>query len=134
MFVAQRNVDATEVDSADYHEDTKSAGVRYRIPLTEFDSISLSAALEDITLASTVDTPVEFGEFINNYSQSTTLLLSGGLSRDTRDNRHFPSKGFWNRVGGEISFPGSDLEFYTVSARGVWYRPCLLYTSQSQRD
>ena len=123
MFVAQRNVDATEVDSADYHEDTKSGGVRYRIPLTEFDSISLSAALEDITLASTVDTPVEFDEFINNYSQSTTLLLSGGLSRDTRDNRHFPSKGFWNRVGAEISFPGSDLEFYTVSARGVWYRP-----------
>ena len=123
MFVAQRNVDATEVDSADYHEDTKSAGVRYRIPLTEFDSISLSAALEDISLASTVDTPVEFDEFINDYSQSTTLLLSGGLARDTRDNRQFPSKGFWNRVGAEISFPGSDLEFYTVSARGVWYRP-----------
>ena len=123
LFVAQRNVDATEVDSADYHEDTKSGGVRYRIPLTEFDSISLSAALEDITLASTVDTPVEFGEFITNYSQSSTLLLSGGLSRDTRDNRLFPSKGFWNRVGAEISFPGSDLEFYTVSARGVWYRP-----------
>ncbi|GIT27335.1 MAG: hypothetical protein CM1200mP41_33790 [Gammaproteobacteria bacterium] len=43
MFVAQRNVDATEVDLADYPEDTKSGGVRYRIPLTEFDSISLSA-------------------------------------------------------------------------------------------
>ena len=45
------------------------------------------------------------------------------MARDTRDNRQFPSKGFWNRVGAEISFPGSDLEFYTVSARGVWYRP-----------
>jgi outer membrane protein insertion porin family len=44
------------------------------------------------------------------------------LARDTRDNRQFPSKGFWNRVTAEISFPGSDLEFYTVSARSVWYR------------
>ncbi|HAN59832.1 MAG TPA: hypothetical protein DCQ11_03170, partial [Gammaproteobacteria bacterium] len=40
-------------------------------------------------------------------------LLSGSLVRDTRDNRLFPSKGFWNRATAEISFPGSDLEFYT---------------------
>ena len=123
VFVAQRDVDATEVDSADYHEDTTSGGVRYRIPLTEYDSMALSAAVEDITLASTVDTPIEFGDFIDNHSQSTTLLLSGSLVRDTRDNRLFPSKGFWNRATAEISFPGSDLEFYTVSARSVWYRP-----------
>jgi outer membrane protein insertion porin family len=123
VFVGQREVDATEVDSADYHEDTTSGGVRYRIPLTEYDSMALSAAVEDITLASTVDTPIEFGDFIDNYSQSTTLLLSGSLVRDTRDNRQFPSKGFWNRATAEISFPGSDLEFYTVSARSVWYRP-----------
>ena len=123
VFVAQRNVDATEVDSADYHEDTTSGGVRYRIPLTEYDSMALSAAVEDITLASTVDTPIEFDDFIDNHSQSTTLLLSGSLVRDTRDNRLFPSKGFWNRATAEISFPGSDLEFYTVSARSVWYRP-----------
>tara|TARA_B100001146_G_scaffold212534_1_gene212066 strand:+ start:3980 stop:6277 length:2298 start_codon:yes stop_codon:yes gene_type:complete len=123
VFVAQRDVDATEVDSADYHEDTTSGGVRYRIPLTEYDSMALSAAVEDITLTSTVDTPIEFGDFIDNHSQSTTLLLSGSLVRDTRDNRLFPSKGFWNRATAEISFPGSDLEFYTVSARSVWYRP-----------
>ena len=123
VFVAQRDVDATEVDSADYHEDTTSGGVRYRIPLTEYDSMALSAAVEDITLASTVDTPIEFSDFIDNHSQSTTLLLSGSLVRDTRDNRLFPSKGFWNRATAEISFPGSDLEFYTVSARSVWYRP-----------
>ena len=123
VFVAQRDVDATEVDSADYHEDTTSGGVRYRIPLTEYDSMALSAAVEDITLTSTVDTPIEFGDFIDNHSQSTTLLLSGSLVRDTRDNRLFPSKGFLNRATAEISFPGSDLEFYTVSARSVWYRP-----------
>ena len=123
VFVAQRDVDATEVDSADYHEDTTLGGVRYRIPLTEYDSMALSAAVEDITLASTVDTPIEFSDFIDNHSQSTTLLLSGSLVRDTRDNRLFPSKGFWNRATAEISFPGSDLEFYTVSARSVWYRP-----------
>ena len=123
VFVAQRDVDATEVDSADYYEDTTSGGVRYRIPLTEYDSMALSAAVEDITLTSTVDTPIEFGDFIDNHSQSTTLLLSGSLVRDTRDNRLFPSKGFWNRATAEISFPGSDLEFYTVSARSVWYRP-----------
>ena len=123
VFVAQRDVDATEVDSADYHEDTTSGGVRYRIPLTEYDSMALSAAVEDITLASTADTPIEFDDFIDNHSQSTTLLLSGSLVRDTRDNRLFPSKGFLNRATAEISFPGSDLEFYTVSARSVWYRP-----------
>ena len=123
VFIGQRDVDATEADSADYQEDTTSGGVRYRIPLTEYDSMALSAAVEDITLASTVDTPIEYGDFIDNHAQSTTLLLSGSLARDTRDNRQFPSKGFLNRATAEISFPGSDLEFYTVSARSVWYRP-----------
>ena len=123
VFIGQRDIDATEADSADYQEDTTSGGVRYRIPLTEYDSMALSAAVEDIKLASTVDTPIEYGDFIDNHSQSTTLLLSGSLARDTRDNRQFPSKGFWNRATVEISFPGSDLEFYTVSARSVWYRP-----------
>ncbi|GIT27336.1 MAG: hypothetical protein CM1200mP41_33800 [Gammaproteobacteria bacterium] len=49
------------------------------------------------------------------------------MARDTRDNRQFPSKGFLEPVGAEISFPGSDLEFYTVSARGLvpahWEKP-----------
>jgi outer membrane protein insertion porin family len=122
IFINREKVDTDSVTTADYTSETTGGGIRYKIPMSEYNALSLSIAVEDILLGSTASTPPEYQSFIDRYPDNLNLNLSTGFSKDTRDSIFFARRGFFRRISAEIGVPGSDLEYYKVSARGSWYR------------
>jgi len=122
LFVNREKTDTDSVTTADYTSETNGGGIRYSIPMSEYNALSLSAAIEDISLASTSSTPPEYQSFIDRYPDNLNFNLSTGFSKDTRDSIFFPRQGFFRRISAEVGFPGSDLEYYKLSVRGSWHR------------
>lgn len=122
FHITAREVDAAKADTAEYVANTISAGIGYRIPMSEFNSLNLTIDVEQIDLEETVDTPPEFSTFITANPSSNNLKLLASVGRDTRDSIFFPTEGYLRRASIETSIPGSDLEYYKVELRGAWYK------------
>ena len=122
-FVEYENIDTAETTSADYESNSSLFGVRTKIPVTEFNSLDLSLGFEQLELEGTTTTPTEYSLFITDHPSSENLILSGGVTKDTRDSIFFPQKGYLRRALFAFTGPGSDLEYYKVTLRGRWYRP-----------
>ncbi|MFL2550046.1 MAG: outer membrane protein assembly factor BamA [Arenicellales bacterium] len=122
LFINREKIDTDSVTTADYASATTGGGVRYKIPMSEHNALSLSVAVEDIHVQSTTSTPPEYQSFIDRYPDNLNLNLSTGFSKDTRDSIFFPRRGSFRRISAELAIPGSDLEYYKVSLRGSWYR------------
>ena len=122
-FVEYENIDTAETTSADYESNSSLFGVRTKIPVTEFNSLDLSLGFEQLELEGTTTTPTEYSLFITDHPSSENLILSGGVTKDTRDSIFFPQKGYLRRALFSFTGPGSDLEYYKVTLRGRWYRP-----------
>lgn len=120
--ITQRKVDATEAQTAEYIADTLTGGVDYQYPLSEFTSFGWGLAYEKIDLTETAETPPEFTNFIRAFPSNDNYKLTTNLTRDTRDDFFFPSEGSLLRLGLEVAAPGSDLEYYKLSARAAWFR------------
>ena len=146
--LSQRNVDTDEVSSAEYVLNTTAAGVSYKIPIAETNSLNLGFTLEEVKIESTSNTPFEFrAELDEDYPELTTTITSGtptvtvvmyggdvavkgtdllmrvGVSRDTRNEFLFPTKGASGSVSLEVAAPGSDYEYYKLSLQGAYYVP-----------
>jgi len=122
-FVEYENIDTHDTTSADYESNSSVFGVRTKIPVTEFNSLNLSLGLEQLDLERTTTTPAEYSSFITGHPSSDNLILSGGITKDTRDSILFPQKGYLRRALFSFTSPGSDLEYYKLTLRGRWYRP-----------
>ena len=122
-FVEYENIDTADTTSADYESNSSLFGVRTKIPVTEFNSLDLSLGFEQLELEGTTTTPTEYSSFITDHPSSENLILSGGVTKDTRDSIFFPQKGYLRRALFAFTGPGSDLEYYKVTLRGRWYRP-----------
>ena len=122
LFINREKIDTDSVTTADYASATTGGGVRYKIPMSEHNALSLSVAVEDIHVQSTTSTPPEYRSFIDRYPDNLNFNLSTGFSKDTRDSIFFPRRGSFRRISAELAIPGSDLEYYKVSLRGSWYR------------
>ena len=122
FFLNREQIDTDSATTADYSSQTTGAGIRYKIPMSEYNALSFSAAFEQIDLEENLNTPLEYRSFIDLHPDNTNFNLSTGFSKDTRDSIFFPKTGFYRRISGEAAIPGSDLEYYKVSLRGSWYR------------
>ncbi|MBP80564.1 MAG: outer membrane protein assembly factor BamA [Acidiferrobacteraceae bacterium] len=122
LFLKREKTDTDTATTADYTSETTGAGIRYKIPMSEYNALSLSGAVEQIDLGITSSTPPEYASFFDLHPENINFNLSAGFSKDTRDSIFFPKTGFYRRVSGDIAVPGSDLEYYKVSLRGSWYR------------
>ncbi|MDP7518172.1 MAG: outer membrane protein assembly factor BamA [Arenicellales bacterium] len=122
FFLNREQTDTDSATTADYSSQTTGAGIRYKIPMSEYNALSFSAAFEQIDLEENLNTPLEYISFIDLRPNNTNFNLTTGFSKDTRDSIFFPKTGFYRRISGEAAIPGSDLEYYKVSLRGSWYR------------
>jgi len=117
----RREIDAEEADTAAYVTDTLGGGMDFGFPLSEFTNFNIGAQIERVELKSTLDTPDEFLEFIEESPQNDVLKLTGNFTHDSRDSRLFPSRGSIQRLSWEVSTPPSDLEYYKLTARNDTY-------------
>ncbi len=118
-----REFDSGEVDTAEYILDSSTLGVSYRIPVAETNSLNYGFSLESLRLETTTETPPEFASVIEETPSAENGLFTVGLSRDTRDQFFFPTRGTASSVSLESTFPGSDFEYYKLNLQGSWYFP-----------
>jgi outer membrane protein insertion porin family len=121
--IFRRTVDASRANTASYLTETTGAGINYRFPFSEFNSLGVGLNAERVDLETTDETPPGIREFIDENPSNDLLTLLGFGSHDTRDSVLFPTRGNIHRLNYEVTVPGSDLEFFKLSYRGVRYWP-----------
>ena len=111
-------------NTASYNSDSYGLDVNYGIPLSEFQSARVGFGYENMQLKQTTSTPQAFRNFIQRNREEFGLYkLSSGWSYDSRNRAIFADEGLFQTLSLEATVPGSDLEFYTVSSRSLWYKP-----------
>ncbi len=120
----RRDVNTSSLSVGSYNTSSYGTGVRFGIPLNERDGINfgLAADFTKVTLSSS--SPQQYRDFCNNDSgcSSDSLMLTAGWAHDSRDNIMFTTNGVIQRLTGEVSLPGLDLEYYKIDYKHAWFK------------
>jgi outer membrane protein insertion porin family len=116
--------DAGQAGTAAYNTQSHGIGVFYSIPLTEDNRIHLGADIERNKLDATSTSAQVAQDFVAaNGPTNTSLKATVSWSKDTLDSALVPSSGTLHRVTGEISIPGSDIQYYKLTYLTARYWP-----------
>ena len=121
--LASRRTDTDKVNTAEYKADTTRAGVNYKIPIAETNSLNVGFALEDLELQKTGSTPGQLAAVIDEKPDGFNLVGVVGVSRDTLDSFYFPTRGNRRSLSLEMSSPGSEYEYYKLSFDNTYFIP-----------
>ncbi len=118
----RRDVDTSSLSVAAYHTYSSGAGVRFGIPVTEFDTVNIGFTAERTRLTIDSTAPQRYQDFINEFGETTnTLRTNFGFARDTRDSLTWPTKGWLNEIGFEVGIPPGDLKYYRANYQSQWF-------------
>ncbi|QDQ25230.1 outer membrane protein assembly factor BamA [Chitinimonas arctica] len=107
-----------------YSNDTLGAGLRWSVPVSEYDGVNFGLSAERSKLTVYGNSPREYKNFVNKYGdRNLTLLGTVGWARDTRDSALFPTRGKLMTVSGEAGLPGGDIKYYKLTAQQQWFVP-----------
>lgn len=123
--VYKRKVDASNLSAiGSYNTDTIGAGVRFGVPITEFDTINYGLAYERTSIGLLSDTPQRYIDFVNQFgSTADSYVGSIGWARDKRDSVIYTTSGTLQRISAEVGLPGGDLLYYRTTYQHQWYYP-----------
>lgn len=115
-------VDASQLNTAAYNTESVGAGVFFGIPLAEERTLSVGADAERLNVLTTATSAQVAQDFVAKHG-AQNLILKGtlGWSYDTLDNLLFPSKGTLHRITGEVTLPGSEIDYYRLTYTGAHY-------------
>jgi outer membrane protein insertion porin family len=123
----RRDVDYGQLSSSeDYRTSTLGVGMRLGVPLTEYDTVNLGAAIEQysLKLKSGVTYGTTINDFVDKYGDTTqSLRLEAGWARDSRDSFLYPTKGMLRKFTAEWGTPVGDLQYYKLSYQHQWLKP-----------
>jgi outer membrane protein insertion porin family len=121
-----RTTDFTSLTTSQYLTDVIRAGVNFGVPITDNDRVNFTLDIENTTLklSDNVDTSLQLREFLREYGDEY-LNFPFGVSwiRDSRDKAIFPTSGAVQKLFGEVTVPGSDLEYWKVGYSHRRYFP-----------
>jgi outer membrane protein insertion porin family len=122
--IYRRDIDSTTLAIAPYTSKTEGAGVRFGVPITEYNSVNFGLGYERTKLGLTAAAPQRYIDFVNIFGYtSDTLRGSLGFASDTRDSIFYPTRGGLSEFGVEVGLPGGDLQYYRATFRQQWLRP-----------
>jgi len=114
-----RDIDSSELNTANYVQNVFGGQVNFGFPLNEFDTLRLSPGYEHIWIDTTTETPTEIIDYLSENGNSyDEFKLNGSWAHDTRDRTIFPTSGGLSQITAEIALPGSTAEFYKLDYRG----------------
>ena len=120
--IFRRDVDTSTLSIASYHTYSTGAGVRFGVPVTEYDTLNLGLTGERTKLAITPDAPQRYIDFVNRFGEVTnTLRTNVSFSRDTRDSLTWPTRGWLNEAGIEVGVPPLDLTYYRMNYQSQFF-------------
>jgi outer membrane protein insertion porin family len=118
----RRDVDTSTLSIASYHTYSTGAGVRFGIPVTEFDTVNIGFTGERTKLSVDPTAPQRYLDFISEFGErSDTLRTNLSFARDTRDSLTWPTRGWLNEIGLEVGMPPGDLKYYRVNYQSQWF-------------
>ena len=122
--VYRRDLNTASLTTGEYKSKSTGVGVRYGVPVTEYDSINFGVGFERNDLTLDAASPPRYLDYVNTFgSRSNTIRGSLGFGRDTRDSIYFPSRGYVLEAGAEIGLPGGDIKYYRVQTKAQWLKP-----------
>jgi len=120
----RRDVDTSTLNGvAAFHTYSTGAGMRFGIPVSEFQAVNVGVTAERTKLQVDPTAPQRYLEFIAEFGDTTNTLRGNvSFSRDTRDSLTWPTKGWLNEVGFELGIPPGDLTYYraTYQSQAFW--------------
>ena len=120
----RRDVETSSLDIGSYSTTTTGAGVRFGVPITEFDRIFYGFAFEQTEIGLFPDSPLRYVEFVDEFGNVTDAWpLTVGWARDKRDSAIWTTSGTVQRLNGEVTVPLGDLTYYRLVYRLQWYYP-----------
>ncbi len=120
----ERELNTAGTNTGDFSSRAAGAGVRYGVPVTEYDSINFGVGWERTKIALNEFSPPRYFDYVDSFgATSDTIRGSIGYARDTRDSIYFPTRGFLFEVGFESGLPGGDLKYYRGQAKAQYLRP-----------
>lgn len=124
VSLTYRKVDAAEADISNYSTDSYGASLSYGIPLSEYTNYRWGVKFDSTEITSGVNTVANIEKFVeDNGAINDTYQLFGSWAYDSRNRRIFATKGSLTSLSGEVTVPGSDLEYYKVDFRQLSYFP-----------
>ena len=122
----RRDVDTSSLSIAAYHTYSTGAGMRFGIPVSEYDSVNLGFTAERTKLQVDPTSPPRYQDFINEFGETTnTFRINTSFARDSRDSLTWPTRGWLNEIGMEVGIPPGDLTYYRIT-----YQSQLFYTNE----
>lgn len=119
-----QDIDAAQVNTADYVLNSYGGQVSFGFPLNEFDTLVILPGYDHIQIDTTDGTPIEIIDYINqNGDNFNEFKLDGSWARDSRNRTIFPTSGGLNQISAEFAIPGSDAQYYKLNYRGIFYYP-----------
>ncbi|MCX8098960.1 MAG: outer membrane protein assembly factor BamA [Casimicrobiaceae bacterium] len=121
----RRTYDSSTTGIEAYSLATTGAGLRFTVPISETDSVSLGLLAESqgLTLTEGVS-PRRYFDYVKNFGRVTNAYkVSGGWQRDTRDSIIFPTRGWLQAIGLEGTLPVTNVKFYKINYQGQLFVP-----------
>ena len=108
----------------DYGIKTTGASLRFGVPFTETDTVYFGGGYERLTIEPGINAlPLTYQAYANQFGfTSTSIPLTVGWTRDSRDSALVPSKGRYQRVFGEWGIAG-DARFLRSNYQFQQYIP-----------
>lgn len=120
-----RKTDFTSLTTSQYLTDVIRGGVNFGIPITDTDRVNFTLDLDDTTLKLSREwASLQLREFVRqNGDEFFNIPLGVSWIRDSRDKAIFPTSGAIQKLFGEFTAPGSDLEYWKAGYSHRRYFP-----------
>ncbi len=123
--VYERTVNATNLATiGTYNTSTLGGGVRFGVPITEYDTINYGLAFENTNIGLLSTSPQRYIDFVDQFGATVNSLVGSlGWVRDKRDSAIYTTSGTVQRITAEVGLPGGDLTYYRTNYQLQWYHP-----------
>lgn len=92
----------------DYKLKSRGASIRFGVPFTESDTVYFGTGFESLTIVPGTNLPLSYLAYANQFGfTSTSVPLTIGWSRDTRDSALVPTTGRFQRVYSDVGVAGA---------------------------
>jgi len=124
LEIYDKYTDPSSLAVSQYSSSTFGAAISFGIPVSEIDSINLGFRAEHTNLTLFQQSPPIYYEFVRDFGYATnSYILSGGWSRDTRNDILYPTFGRLQSFLGEVGLPFGDLAYYKLNYLNQSYWP-----------
>ncbi len=122
--IYRRDVDSSSLSVASYSTSSTGGGIRFGVPVTEYDTVNYGLAYERTQTELLPDSAQRYVDFVEEFGPETdTILATAGWARDKRDSVIYPTAGTFQRITADVGLPGADLTYYRTNVQHQWYYP-----------